>query len=258
MFTILYHIWTEGHLKHRAYFEGGKDFIQILHTHFISLSNKMCFFETVQDQLRSILNCAKPEEYHYGLNYSDINQLVMDLNKSHVMSHLHCLNCNYSINILLRYFQDYTPIGWSSNDYAGLLQTASIQSYLNYKVFKKGERSNKFCPKCYCSLLYNTQYIEALPSILIFSLAPWIEINECLIFDVSNISKEYNLKGVIYSNRNHFTTRLIDDSLNVWFHDGQTTHSLCWREQSLMDKINPVSLRSFGEYHAILTFYVER
>jgi hypothetical protein len=78
--------------------------------------------------------------------------------------------------------------------------------------------------------LYNTQTINVLPSVLIFALAPWIDINKRLMFDVSNSSKVYVLKGIIYSNDHHFTARLIDGNLNVWFHDGQTTRSFCQKE----------------------------
>jgi len=259
LFTIFYHIWTEGRLKHRAYFEKGTNWLQKLHTRFFSLSNKSCTFETVRDQLRTIINRENPLEYRYGKNYTDINQLVSDFTskKLHTTSHLLCLSCKFSTNIKVNYFQDYTAVGWSSDDRASLLQIASIQSYLNYKIKIKNKRTNNCCPKC-DNLLYNTQYIDDLPSVLIFSLAPWIDINKCLSFDISNISKEYILKGVIYSNRDHFTVRLIDDTLNVWYHDGQTTRSICQKEQSLVGENNIVSLKKFGEYNAIMAFYVEK
>jgi hypothetical protein len=205
-----------------------------------------------------ILNRAKPLEYRYGTNYTDISLLVTDFTsaKFHAMSHLRCLTCNFSAEKQLRFFQDYTLVGWSSVDHR-ILQTASIQSYLNYKMKGKDVITNKLCPSCAKSL-YDTQYIKELPSILIFSLASWININGRLTFDVSNISKEYVLKGVIYSNRNHFTARLINDMLNVWYHDGQTTRSLCQQEQSLVGIDGIVPLKSFGEYKAIIAFYVER
>jgi hypothetical protein len=258
LFTVLYHIWAEGQLKHRAYFEERTHYIQILCTHFNSFLNKKCTFESVRDQLRMILNRAKPLEYRYGTNYTDISLLVTDFTsaKFHAMSHLRCLTCNFSAEKQLRFFQDYTLVGWSSVDHR-ILQTASIQSYLNYKMKGKDVITNKLCPSCAKSL-YDTQYIKELPSILIFSLASWININGRLTFDVSNISKEYVLKGVIYSNRNHFTARLIDDMLNVWYHDGQTTRSLCQQEQSLVGIDGIVPLKSFGEYKAIIAFYVER
>jgi hypothetical protein len=258
LFTVLYHIWTKGQSKHREYFEKGTHWFQILHTHFISLLNETCTFESVRDQLRTILNLEKPLEYCYGENYTDINQLVTDLTltKSLATSCLQCLNCTFSTNAHLRCFQDYTTVGWGSEDREKLSQSASIQSYLNYKLIKKNERTHKFCPKCH-NLLYNTQYINELPSVLIFSLAPWIDINKGLTFDVLNSSKEYILKGIIYSNRHHFTARLIDENLNVWYHDGQTTRSLCQREQSLIQVNDIVPLKKFGQYEAILAFYTE-
>jgi hypothetical protein len=259
LFTIFYHIWTEGQLKHRAYFEKGTNWMEKLHTSFISLSNKTCTFESVRDQLRIIINHENPLEYRYGMNYTDINQLVTDFTstKLHTMSRLLCLSCKFSTNVEFSYFRDYTSVGWSSDDRISLLQTASIQSYLNYKVKIKNKRTNNRCPKC-DNLLYNTRFTNDLPSVLIFSLAPWIDINERLLFDVSDISKEYVLKGIIYSNRDHFTARLIDDNLNVWFHDGQTTRSLCWKEQTLVGKKNIVPLKKFGHYDAIMAFYVEK
>jgi len=220
--------------------------------------NKKCSFESVRDRLRMILNRANPLEYHYGNNYTDISLLVTNFTwvKFHAMSHLRCLTCSFSAEKQLRYFQNYTSIGWSSDDHR-ILQTASIQSYLNYKIKRKDEITKKLCPSCAKSL-YNTQYIKELPSILIFSLASWIDINGRLTFDVSNISKEYVLKGVIYSDRNHFTARLIDDMLNVWYHDGQTTRSLCQQEQSLVGIDDIVPLKIFGEYKAIMAFYIEK
>jgi hypothetical protein len=140
---------------------------------------------------------------------------------------------------------------------------ASIQEYLNYKIIIKDKVTNKSCLKCRNDVnkdfsLYNTRYINELPTVLIFALAPWIDINQHLQFNVSNSVKEYILKGIIYSNENHFTARLIDESHTVWYHDGQTTRSFCQREDSLSRIDDIVSLKSKGEYKAILVFYVER
>jgi hypothetical protein len=39
--------------------------------------------------------------------------------------------------------------------------------------------------------------------------------------------KKYILKGIIYSNGDHFTVKLVDANLIVWHHNGQVTQSLC-------------------------------
>ena len=132
-----------------------------------------------------------------------------------------------------------------------------------YNNFKINKKTDYFCPKCRKFknneiLLYNTQYINELPAVFIFALAPWIDISQCLTFDVSNGSKTYILKGIIYSNSHHFTTRLIDNNLSVWYHDGQATRSLCQKEHNLSQNEDIVSLKTFGQYKAIMAFYSEK
>jgi hypothetical protein len=215
--------------------------------------------------LRALLNRDKPLTYLYGKNYTDIDELIRDFTseKSYGTSSLHCLKCRYSVNRQLSYLGDYTAVGWSSKDCERLQHQASIQRYLNYKLIKNDEKTAKICPECRKKhkknlSLYNTQTINVLPSILIFALAPWIDINKRLTFDVLNSSKVYVLKGIIYSNNHHFTARLIDGNLNVWFHDGQTTRSFCQKEQSLVQANDIVLLKNFGQFRAILAFYVEQ
>jgi len=265
LLTVLRHIWVEDQSKHRAYFEDGTPWLRLLHSLFVSLLNNSCTFESLRDRLRALLNRDKPLTYLYGKNYTDIDELIRDFTseKSYGTSSLHCLKCRYSVNRQLSYLGDYTAVGWSSKDCERLQHQASIQRYLNYKLIKNDEKTAKICPECRKKhkknlSLYNTQTINVLPSILIFALAPWIDINKRLTFDVLNSSKVYVLKGIIYSNNHHFTARLIDGNLNVWFHDGQTTRSFCQKEQSLVQANDIVLLKNFGQFRAILAFYVEQ
>lgn len=263
LFTVFFHLWNEGQLKHKTYFENGAQLMQILHSKFSLLLIRRCTFESIRDHLREKLNLEKPLQYRYGSHYTDIDELVRDLTltRSYGTSCLQCLNCKFSFSNPYLYLNDYTAVGWSSSDKEALQNKASIQSYLNYKISKKKEKTKKACLKCRDSnkqiSLYITRYINELPTILIFALAPWIDINRCLEFDVSNSSKKYILKGIIYSNGDHFTARLIDENLNVWYHDGQTTRSLCQKEQTLMETDDVVPLKTYESYRAIMAFYVE-
>jgi hypothetical protein len=63
LITVLYHIWNEGQLKHRKYFENGTQLIQILHSTFTLLFDENCTFKLVRDHLRSILHHEKPLQY---------------------------------------------------------------------------------------------------------------------------------------------------------------------------------------------------
>ena len=182
--------------------------------------------------------------------------------KSYGTSCLHCAHCKYSINKQCVYFRDYTIIGWSSSDKDDLQKTASVQRYLNYKLIKNDEITKNICLIC-CNLikkdftLYNTQYIDKLLLILIFALVSWIDINKYLEFNVSNSLKKYILKGIIYSNHDHFTVKLVDENLIIWHHDGQVTQSICQKKQSLMNFDDIVPLKFYGQYKAIMVFYAK-
>lgn len=75
LFTVLRHIWFEGQLKQKAYFENGPKYFRILHSQFTSLFNETCTFEAVRDNLRFMLNREKPSQYLYGRNYTDIDEV---------------------------------------------------------------------------------------------------------------------------------------------------------------------------------------
>lgn len=106
--------------------------------------------------------------------------------------------------------------------------------------------------------LFTMQQITKLPAILIFTLAPWIDIDSSLTFNVSGTLKHYILKGIIYYNGNHFTARIIDKDLTIWYHNGQTTYSSCQIELFLMQHENHDFLKTCNEgYKAIMVFYTE-
>jgi hypothetical protein len=237
----------------------------MLHSKFTSLSNKNCTFESVRDFIRYKLNQLNPLLYRYGTRYTDIDALVREFTSSKKCesSFLHCRNCKLTLESPHSYLSDYTAVGWCSSDRDKLQGAASIQEYLNYKIIRRDKITNKSCLRCRNDInkefpLYNTRYINELPTVLIFALAPWIDINQRLQFHVSNAAKEYILKGIIYSNENHFTARLIDESHTVWYHDGQTTRSVCQKEDSLSQIDDIVYLKSNREYKAILAFYIEQ
>ena len=169
---------------------------------------------------------------------------------------MQCLKCDFIIQKPYSYFQDYTAVGWSSSDCEKLKHTASIQQYLEFKISKKLGKTKRNFPSCLQSKkkkqfpLYTTQYINKLPTILIFSLAPWIDINNSLTFNVARTSKK-KLKGIIYTNGNHFTVRLIDKNFIIWYHDSQTTQSL------MQIKNNDQLKKCKEEYKAIMAFYSE-
>jgi hypothetical protein len=264
LFTVLHHMWKEGQVSHKAYFENGTQYLQLLHSKFTILLTNQCTFESLRDHLRRLLHSNKPSQYPFGQKYTNIDELIRDLtaNQSYGTSELKCLKCTFTVNKQYSYLQDYTAVGWSSADSEKLQHEASVQQYLNFKIIKNNVKTNKKCPSCLRFekkefYLHTTQYINKLPAILMFVIAPWIEISKSLKFDVLGSSKYYVLKGIIYSNGNHFTARLIDNEFTIWYHDGQITRSVCQKEGSLIQMENIQLNTHIGGYTAIIAFYAE-
>ena len=264
LFTVLYHLWTDGQINHKTYFKNGTQYLQLLHSYFELLSTNLCSFETIRNELRQVLHNKKPLEYRFGKIYTDLNELIRDFTtrESYGTSTLQCLNCHFTVQKPYSYLQDYTSVGWSASDFQNL-HTTTIQQYCNLKIYKHQEQTNKFCPNCLrhnkikCPI-YTTQHIHKLPTILIFAIAPWVNIDDSLIFNVSGSYKKYTLKGIIYTNGNHFTARLIDNNSIIWYHDGQSTRSLCQKDQPLIQLKNLDKLKTYNkQYKAIIAFYAE-
>ena len=110
LFTVFYHLWSEGELNHRAYFKNRTNHLQTLHSEFNLLYSKQCTFESVQDHLRNILNKHKPLSYQFGKNYTDIDKLIREFTqkKKYGISQLQCLQCKLMIQKPYSYLQDYT------------------------------------------------------------------------------------------------------------------------------------------------------
>jgi len=265
LFTIFYHIWHEGQNKHKEYFKNGTQYLQQLNSYFPSLSSNLNSFESIRDQLRIVLNEYKPEQYRFGKVYTDLNELIGDFTtkESNGTSKLQCSKCQFTVLKPYSYLQNYTTVGWSSSDYEKLHHSASIQQYLNFKIFKYNDKTDKFCPNCFRSIkknipLYTTQFLNKLPAILVFSVAPWIDIDDTLTFNVSTSLKYYMLKAIIYTNGHHFTARLIDKSYTTWYYDGQCTSTLCEKQKSLIELKKNNQLKTYNtQYKAIIAFYTE-
>ena len=89
-------------------------------------------------------------------------------------------------------------------------------------------------------------------------MTPWINIDNFLTFTVLGTEKQYILKGIIYHNGNHFTIRIIDKNLMIWYYDGQTTFASCKKGTFLTQLENNDFLKTYnGNYRVIIVFYSE-
>jgi hypothetical protein len=95
-------------------------------------------------------------------------------------------------------------------------------------------KSSKGCMECNGAMLKNT-YIDKAPELLILHV-PYadVKIGQKMKFG----EKTMCLRGVVYYGEHHYTSRIIDISRNIWFHDGMTTGSSL-RFQGSATKLKP-------------------
>ncbi|KAI0092920.1 hypothetical protein BDY19DRAFT_883196 [Irpex rosettiformis] len=65
-------------------------------------------------------------------------------------------------------------------------------------------------------------------------------------------SLKYKLIGIIYYGSMHFTSRIIDSSGSIWYHDGIETASTCIYEGNIVN-MNPKDLTSTKHAHQYST-----
>jgi hypothetical protein len=101
-----------------------------------------------------------------------------------------------------------------------------------------------------------------LPDILIFNINNWIDIDISLTFIINTEVRKYILKGVIYLGDEHFTSRMIDNSGMIWYHDGISTKSQCISEFNVCDLPNKQWLKTinrntgFNIKEAVIVIYI--
>ena len=64
-----------------------------------------------------------------------------------------------------------------------------------------------------------------------------------------------HLKGLVYHGGYHFICRIIDESSNIWFHDGMTTGKIAIREGKFGSSISQPNLKECKNKQLCLVIY---
>ena len=83
-----------------------------------------------------------------------------------------------------------------------------------------------------------------------------LEINKSFLLSKDGIEYFFKLRGVIYPSQNHFTSHIITQSDQIWFHDGITLQHSMKYEGLLNTKLCPDISYSNGG-NAVLAIYTQ-
>ena len=100
-----------------------------------------------------------------------------------------------------------------------LISLASFNS-INQWISSCSEPTRQACN--ICNLPFYLKYtFENIPEFLVFDFGGLndFEINKSFLLNKDGIQYLFKLRGVIYFSQNHFTSRVITRSGQIWFHD---------------------------------------
>jgi hypothetical protein len=115
--------------------------------------------------------------------------------------------------------------------------------------------SRLVCPDCISPLQDIISY-HHIPKLLLFSIGD----NQIAISKTINIRtgmnvEKFYLKGIIYHGGFHFTSRIIKDDGNVWFHDGQLGRACIYEKHIVQFDSNEI--RNCDQRNASLIVYAQ-
>lgn len=114
------------------------------------------------------------------------------------------------------------------------------------------------CYACASSLVYKTEFIF-IPSMLIFefSISNYLNIDSSFIIKKDNVNHIYTLKGIIYYGHSHFTSQIITQDKQIWYHNGISLgHSMIY--EGLLDThLQPNLFYSKDNHKATCAIYIK-
>src|ERR1700678_3134100 len=124
-------------------------------------------------------------------------------------------------------------------------------------IFRYSEPTRQTCNICNLPL-YIKYTFENIPKFLVFDFGGInnLEINKSLLLSKNGIQYFFKLRGVIYFSQNHFTSRIITQSGQIWFHDDMTLqHSM--RYEGLLDTELCPDIFYSNKGNAVLEIYTQ-
>ena len=100
-------------------------------------------------------------------------------------------------------------------------------------LFSLEHEIHEECPDCHCALKLPIIFKTA-PSVLVFEInSKNIKTSKTLKIVQDGETVILEVRGLIYQGDFHFTSHIIGNDNNVWYHDGMITGSTCDNEGDL-------------------------
>ena len=225
LFTILGDIWVYNPTMWAHEFNLMSSFANKLSLCFRQVSLKQKSFEDARNSVRNLLHNKYPVAFPYGTTGVDILDLFvyMFTGKSVGKLRYNCTDCDTTSISATKVTSLFTITRKQYN---------SIQEHIdaNNNKTKKCSHCGKDTSRTY---RYNSpphfQMIGFTPN------AQDIEVSKTITLKAEAGPVTLPIRGAIYYTGNHFVSRIISPTGEVWYHDGIETRRQCIREGHLFD-----------------------
>lgn len=253
LFTVLYNVWSENPVHWSSKLALHSSVMKVLSKGFSLVANHKMSFEKIRDKVRKALHNENSAHFPMGRNMTGISRIADRIMGRHEYGTitLYCPHCNYKERDPDITLCDITSISCYDSNSRRLSEILSLNS--NRSIRKK-------CSDCLSlgitSRLKKLTTIETIPDLLMFSMDTAGTIPDLeLTLSVNRQDAKLILSGLIYGNGTHFTSRIIDKSGVVWYHDGIETRSSCIQERVLTLQSSTEWLRTCNGSELVYLLY---
>ncbi|KAF8143053.1 hypothetical protein K438DRAFT_1634372 [Mycena galopus ATCC 62051] len=232
LFTCLYHMWRDQPALWTNRLSGLSPFCASLAKGFESVLHHTDVLEGARDSARELLHRHNRLLFPLGPVLINLSDLVVNMFGGICWGSttIKCATCDVTLseNPGFECIIDMNP-----NSKSAKQGTSSISSWeKSRRITECGQR----CPICDRRTLAILATDVSPPLLYIGLNDPHVNIDTALAVTVANCQVRYALRGITYYADHHFTSRIITQEVQCWFHDGIETGPDCVAEGNIHQK----------------------
>ena len=215
LFAILFNIWKSNPKKWKKIFKDSNEYLSTLHDGFQKYLRGVSTLEVARDDVRTLLNHNNPVSFpsgHEGCSVATLaTQMFYPVLKVPQL-HIKCSHCNNTIII-------------NSNRVGRLMHVAHNATGSISQILESHMRhqSQQVCNNCDAPLETTIHFSDTHKIYAVDVTDRNVTLSRTVKIQGSTRATTLHLRGLVYYGGFHFTCRIIDESGNIWFHDGMTT-----------------------------------
>src|SRR6267154_1894318 len=216
LYLLFYSTYGQQNRKNgKKIFQESNQYLYTLHNGFQKYLRGVDTLEAAHDSVRVLLYENDPllfPSVHTGCSVSALTTQMFYPEYKVPQLHLKCSHCNHTIMINSYHIGRLMHVAHSA--------TGSISQILENHM---RHRSQQVCSNCNAPLESTIHFSETHKIYAVDVTDRNVTLSRTVKIQGSVHATTLHLKGLVYHGGYHFTCRIVDESGNIWFHDGMTT-----------------------------------